>query len=169
MISNKLEKAINNQINAEYYSAYLYLSMSAYLDHSGLKGFANWTKVQHQEELSHMLKFYNYLIERGGKVVLVSIDAPENKWDSALDVAKAILKHEQFVTSKINSLVDLAIAEKDHATNNFLQWYVSEQVEEEANVGEIVDKLRMLDGSKQGLFIMDKDLGTRVFVDTTQQ
>lgn len=163
-MSNKvLEKALNEHLNAEFYSAYLYLSMSAYFSDIGLSGFANWMRVQAQEEQFHALKFYDYINERGGKVTLEAIEAPETEWASPLDCIKAVLEHEQKVTALINNLVDLAIQEKDHATNIFLQWFVTEQVEEEDNVNEILNKLKLLNGEGNGMFIMDKELSTRVF------
>jgi len=135
MISKKIEKALNKQINAELYSAYLYLSMVAYFESVNLPGFANWMKVQTQEELMHAMKIYDFVNERGGRVVLKAIEAPPTEWDSPLDAFEATYKHEQKVTGLINNLVNLAIEEKDHATSSFLQWFVNEQVEEESSVG----------------------------------
>lgn len=163
-MSNKvLEKALNEQLNAELYSAYLYLSMSAYFSDVGLSGFANWMRVQAKEEQFHAMKFYDYINERGGRVKLAAIDAPRTEWDSPLDCIEAVLEHEQKVTALVYGLVDLAIEEKDHATNIFLQWFVTEQVEEEDNVNEVLSKLKLIDGKGNGMFIMDKELGTRVF------
>ncbi|WP_320006933.1 ferritin [Maridesulfovibrio sp.] len=163
-MSNKvLEKALNEQLNAELYSAYLYLSMSAYFSELGLDGFANWMRVQAQEEQFHAMKFYDYIIERGGRVLLASIDGPKTEWESPLDCVEAVLEHEQHVTSLVNGLVDLAIQERDHATNIFLQWFVTEQVEEEDNVNAVLNKLRLLNGEGNGMFILDKELSTRVF------
>ena len=163
-MSNKvLEKALNEQLNAEMYSAYLYLSMSAYFSDIGLDGFATWMRVQAQEEQFHAMKFYDYIIERGGRVLLTSIDGPKTEWESPLDCVEAVLEHEQHVTSLVNGLVDLAIQEKDHATNIFLQWFVTEQVEEEDNVNAVLNKLRLLNGEGNGMFILDKELSTRVF------
>ena len=163
MISEKMEKAINSQINAELYSSYLYLSMSAYFSDMTLDGFANWMRVQAQEELVHAMKFYDYLIERGGRVVVSAIDAPPSTWKSPLDVFEYTLNHEQKVTGLINDLVNRAITEKDHATVAFLNWFVSEQVEEESSANEIVQKVRMIKDSSNGLFLMDRELGSRVF------
>lgn len=167
MINSKIEKALNDQINAEYYSAYLYLSMSAYLDNINLKGMANWMRVQYQEEVTHALKMYDFILERGGKVCLSQINTPPTEWSSVLDIFKETLKHEEYVTSLINNLVDISISEKDHATTNFLQWFVNEQVEEEANASEILGQVKMAQESKGTMFMLDKQLGTRVFVDST--
>jgi len=146
MIKEKIQDALNKQINAELYSSYLYLSMSAYFESINLKGCANWMRVQTQEELVHAMKFYDYLIERGGKVILSSIESPPTEWPSPLAIFEQAYQHEQKVTGLINGLVDLAIAEKDHATNNFLQWFVSEQVEEEASADEVAQKIKLMGG-----------------------
>lgn len=164
MITKKVEKALNEQINAELYSSYIYLSMSAYFENQNMKGFANWMRIQAQEELTHAMKFFDFVSERGGKVELKAIDKPESTWKGVLQVIEETYKHELFITSCINNLVNVAIAEKDHATNNFLQWFVSEQVEEEANVSEILEQLKMIDGKGPGLFMLDRELKTRVFV-----
>ncbi len=167
-MSNKvLEKALNEHLNAEFYSAYLYLSMSAYFSDIGLSGFANWMRVQAQEEQFHATKFYDYIIQRGGKVILTAIEGPETEWQSPLDAIKAVLEHEQKVTSLINNLINLAIDERDHATNIFLQWFVTEQVEEEDNVNEVLNKLRLTGGEGNGMFALDKELSTRVFTPPT--
>ncbi|WP_320173634.1 ferritin [Maridesulfovibrio sp.] len=163
-MSNKvLEKALNEQLNAEMYSAYLYLSMSAYFSDIGLDGFANWMRVQAKEEQFHAMKFYDYINERGGRVLLTAIEAPKTEWESPLACIEAVLEHEKHVTSLINNLVNLAIDERDHATNIFLQWFVTEQVEEEDNVNAVLNKLRLLNGEGNGMFILDKELSTRVF------
>ena len=167
MINKKLEKAINDQINAEIYSAYLYLSMSAYFETQNLSGFANWTYIQYQEEMSHAMKFFRYINGRGGVVELNKIDKPENTWKDVVAVFKQVLKHEQYVTSRINNLVTIAREIKDYATESFLQWYVDEQVEEESNAEDLLAKLEMVKYSKPGLLMMDKELQTRVFVDET--
>jgi len=163
MLKEKMLKALNGQINAEMYSSYLYLSMEAYFQTVSLKGFANWMRSQVQEELFHGMKFYDYVCERGGRVTLQSIKKPESSWKSPLVAFKHIQQHEELVTGLINDLVDLAMAEKDHATLNFLQWFVAEQVEEEASVGEIVDKLKLIKDDTSGLFLLDAELGKRVF------
>ncbi len=163
MLNPKIEKAFNEQINAETYSAYLYLSMAAWLDAQQLGGMAHWMKVQAQEELTHSLRFYSYVNDRGGKVVLKAIAAPETKWDSPLALFQAVLKHENHVTSLINKLVALARKENDYASDNFLQWFVKEQVEEEASAEAVIGKLNLISQTQGGLFMLDKDLGARVF------
>ena len=168
MIKEKMLEALNAQINAEQYSAFLYLSMSAYFNEKGLPGFANWMYVQYQEELSHANKFYNYVVERGGKVELKAIEQVQTEWDGIIDVYEATLEHEQKVTGLINGLMDVAVAESDHASQSFLQWFVDEQVEEEANVTEILDTLKLIDGQGNGIFMLDREMRSRVFVDATQ-
>jgi ferritin len=163
MIGKKMEQAINAQVNAEMYSSYLYLSMEAYFQSKNLKGFANWMRVQTQEEMFHAIKFYDYITERGGTVKLTTIEGPKTTWKSPLDVFQDVAKHEQKVTGLINSLVDLAIAEKDHAANAFLQWFVTEQVEEEANADALVQQLKLTADAPGALFMIDKDLAARVF------
>jgi ferritin len=163
MISKKMQAALNGQVEAEFYSAYLYLSMSAYLESIDLKGFANWMRVQYQEEVSHAEKIFDHVIERDGRAVVKAWEAPPAEWKSALDVFETAYKHEQKVTGLINGLVDQALAEKDHATYNFLQWFVNEQVEEEASVKTIVQQLKLLGDSRAGLFQIDRELGQRVF------
>ncbi|WP_028578789.1 ferritin [Desulfogranum japonicum] len=158
-----MAEAFNRQINAEMYSSYLYLSMEAYFQSIGLNGFAVWMRAQVQEELMHAMKFYDFVFERNGKVKLEAIEKPESHWGSPLDAFEAILKHEQHVSSLIDDLVNLAIEEKDHASNIFLQWFVTEQVEEESTVGAIVDRLRLIERDNAGLFMMDAELGKRVF------
>jgi ferritin len=163
MISKTMEKALNEQINAEMYSAYLYLSMEAYFRSLNLRGFANWMRVQMQEETTHAMKIYDYVDDRGGRIVLKSIAAPQDEWKSPLAVFEATYKHEQKVTGLINNLVNLAVKEKDHATGAFLQWFVSEQVEEEASADKIVQQMRMIGDAPGGLFMLDHELGQRVF------
>jgi len=163
MISNKMEEALNGQINAELYSAYLYLSMEAYFESVSLPGFATWMRVQTQEELMHTMKIYGFVNERGGRVLLKSIDQPPTEWESPLAVFEASYKHEQKVTGLINDLVNLAIEQKDHATNSFLQWFVNEQVEEEDSADQVVQKLKMIKNDPGGLFLVDRELGQRVF------
>lgn len=156
-----IEKSLNDQINAELYSAYLYLSMAAYFESENLPGFAKWMMVQNQEETMHAMKFYNYINERNGRVALKSIAEPPAKWKSPLEVFEATYKHEQVVTGRINDLVNLAIEEKDHATGVLLQWFVTEQVEEEKNADEIIQKLKCISDSPAGLYMLDKELGQR--------
>jgi len=164
MIDEKMQEAINKQLNAELYSSYLYLSMSAYFQSVNLGGFANWMRVQAKEELAHALKFYDYVNERGGRVVVHAIEEPPSEWDSPLAVFEHVYRHEQKVTGLINKLVDLAVEARDHATNNFLQWFVSEQVEEEASADEVVQKLKLVGDDPSGLFMIDRELAQRVFV-----
>ncbi len=158
-----MEDALNEQVNAELYSAYLYLSMESYFKAQNLNGFANWMRIQTQEEVAHATKIYNFINERGGRVILKAIEGPPTEWDSALTVFKAVYEHEQKVTGLINDLVDLAIKEKDHATNSFLQWFVNEQVEEESTADEIVQQLKMMENAPGGMFMFDRELGQRVF------
>ena len=164
MIDKKMEEAINQQINEEMYSAYLYMSMSAYFEDIGLKGFANWMYVQYQEEMDHAMKFYRYLVERGGRVRLYAIKEPPHEWKSPLDAMEQTLKHEQHITKCINDLVDLAENLKDRATFNLLQWYIDEQVEEEANDEEIINQLKLIGDNGQGLLMLDRELGQRTYV-----
>jgi ferritin len=163
MISKKLNDALNGQINAELYSSYLYLSMSAWFSAKGLPGFANWMRCQAQEELFHATKMFDYVNERGGKVALAAIAKPDSKWDSPLAVLEQTAKHEEHVTRLINDLVNCALDERDHASNIFLQWYVTEQVEEEASVGDVLSKLKMVGKDSAGMFAMDLEMGKRIF------
>ena len=163
MLTKKMEKALNEQIKWELYSGYLYLSMSAWCSERGLAGFANWMRIQAQEELSHAMRFFDYVTERGGRAVLAAIDAPPASWKSPLEVMEHTLEHEQLVTRRINDLVDVAKSEKDHATDIMLQWFVSEQVEEEDSVGEALAKVRLIGKDGGGLYMLDKELSARVF------
>ena len=163
MISQKLQKAFNEQIVAETYSAYLYWSMSAYFESINLKGFANWMRVQAQEEMVHAMKFYTHLNERGGRVLLGAIEAPPTEWDSPLAVFEAAYGHERKVTGLIDDLVKLARGENDNAAENFLQWFVSEQVEEEASADEVVQQLKLAAGQPQALLLLDREMAQRVF------
>lgn len=167
MLKEKMLKVLNEQINAEQYSAFLYLSMSAYLNDLGLPGFANWMYVQYQEELSHANKFYNYVVERGEKVELKAIKQMPTTWEGVIDIYEATLEHEQMVTGLINNLMDVAIAESDHAAQSFLRWFVDEQVEEESNVTEILDTLKLINGQGNGIFMLDREMRSRTFVDET--
>lgn len=164
MFTKKMEKALNEQVNAEMYSAYLYLSMSAWAESQNLRGFANWLRVQYQEETAHALKIFDYILERGGQIELKKIEKPENNWKDIIEVFEQVYKHEQHVTSLINNLVSIAIEEKDYATNNMLQWFVNEQVEEEASALEILEQLKLFDGKGAPLFMMDRELKQRVFI-----
>lgn len=167
MINQRLEKAINEQINAELYSAYLYLSMGAYFEDQGLAGFANWMRVQFEEEQFHGLKFFDYLAERGGRVMLGAIEKPETNWESPLAVFEEVLSHERHVTSLINNLIDIAIEEKDHAAKSFLNWFIDEQVEEEATAENLLHQLKLVEGDGRGLLMLDKELAARTFTPPT--
>lgn len=169
MLKEKMEQALNEQINKEIYSSYLYLSMSAYAQTLGLPGVANWMKIQAQEELTHANKFFDYIHERNGRVILKPIEAVDNEFGNVVQLYERVLQHEEMVTSLINNLVDISIELSDHATRSMLMWFVDEQVEEEATVKEIIDNLKMVDGKGQGLFMIDKELAARVFVDSTQK
>jgi ferritin len=153
--------ALNTQLNAELYSSYLYLSMAGWLEGQTLKGIAQWMKVQAKEEHAHAMKFFDYVVDRMGAVSLAVIDAPPGSWASPLAAFKDTCKHEAKVTGLIHALADLAAAEKDHATSVFLQWYISEQVEEEASANEILAKLQAIGSSVGGLHVLDHHLGKR--------
>ena len=162
-MNQKIQNAINKQINAEIFSAYLYLSMAAYFDSISLPGFANWMKIQYEEEMSHAMKFYNYIYERGGNVEMKAIDAPETKFKSPLQAFEYTLKHEKKVTALINNLYELALKEKNYAFQSFLKWYIDEQVEEEASASEMIDKIKLAGKEGAGIFMLDKELAARVF------
>jgi ferritin len=163
MVTKKMQDTLNGQMNAELYSAYLSLAMAAYYEDKDLPGFANWMRVQAQEEMTHAMKFYDYLVQRGARVILDTIEKPPSEWESPLNVSEHVLEHEKKVTGLINDLVNLAMEEKDHATNNFLQWYVAEQVEEEESVGSVLQKVRLAADSSSGLLMVDSELAQRVF------
>ncbi|MFH1728923.1 MAG: ferritin [Pseudomonadota bacterium] len=162
-MNDKMEKALNEQINKEYFSSYLYLSMSAYFDSIGLKGFAKWMKAQAAEEKFHGDKFFNYIGARGGRVRLEAIETPQIEWSSPLNAFQHTLEHEQYVTKRINDLARLSRDENDFATESFLKWFIDEQVEEEESANEIIDKLRLFGDKGEAVFVLDKDLGQRVF------
>ena len=161
MLTEKMQTALNGQMNAELYSSYLYLSMNAYFKSVNLDGFANWMYYQAQEELEHAMKFYDFVIQRGGRVQLSQIEAPPSEWNSPLAVFEDTLAHEQKVTGLINDLVEIANEEKDHASQIFLQWFVSEQVEEEDSVGGVLEQLKLMGEAQGGLFIMDREMAKR--------
>lgn len=165
MISDRMQTAFNDQINAELYSSYLYLSMAAYFESTSLSGFANWMKAQAREEHFHAMKMYNYLGERGGRILLQPIQGPETEWASPLAVFAGVAAHEAHVTGLINKMVSLARAENDYASESFLSWFVDEQVEEEQAADEIVQKLKLMEGFPGGLFMLDRELAQRVFVE----
>ena len=161
MLTDKMQKALTGQMNAELYSSYLYLSMNAYFKSVNLDGFANWMYYQAQEELEHAMKFYDFICQRGGRVQLAQIEAPPSEWNSPLAVFEDTLAHEQKVTGLINDLVEIANEERDHASQVFLQWFVSEQVEEEDSVGGVLEQLKLMGEAKGGLFMMDREMAKR--------
>ena len=163
MINEKMNAALNNQVNAELYSAYLYLSMQAYFQKLNLNGFVNWMNIQIQEEMAHARGLYDYIQERDGEIILDAIKKPDQTWNSPLEVFEAVLKHEQLVTSLINKLADVADETKDRAAALFLQWYIKEQVEEEASVSGVLETLRMIKDDTHALLLLDKELAARVF------
>lgn len=161
MKNDKMQEALNKQINAEIYSAYLYLAMAAYFERANFKGFAYWMAIQAKEEMGHAMKIYKYIHERCWQVTLTAIEAPANNWESPLAVFEASFIHEQSITAKINDLMELAVSTKDYASQSFLKWFVDEQVEEEANVDAIIQKMKMI-GKDTGLLLMlDTELGGR--------
>ncbi|MFW6189748.1 MAG: ferritin [Planctomycetota bacterium] len=161
MLSDRMEEALNEQLNAELYSAYLYLSMAAYFEQRNLQGFAHWLELQAQEETAHAMKFYRFVLDRGGRATMGAIDAPPAEWDSPLAAFQAVYDHECKVTALIDELVDLAEEEGDRPAQSFLQWFVDEQVEEEASADDIVQKLKMTGGGTGALFMLDNTLGQR--------
>jgi ferritin len=169
MLNPKIQAALNSQINAELYSSYLYLSMSAYFDSQNLAGMANWMRIQAQEELTHAMKFFDFVNERGGRVLLTQVEGPKTEWSSPLDVFEETLAHERKVTALINDLVDLSLGEKDHAANTFLQWFVTEQVEEEATAEAILEKLKLVGDDGVAIFMLDGELGQRAVPAATSE
>jgi ferritin len=165
MIKDSMAKALSDQLNAEYYSAYLYLTMAAYVDRCGYKGIANWLFIQAKEETAHGTHIYQHLLERGVVPSFADIKAPQASYGSIKEVFEKVLAHEQHVTELINRIASLAITENDHATYNFITWYVNEQVEEEANADELVEKFRNIGTNQSMLYSMDATLGARQFVD----
>jgi ferritin len=161
MIGHKVEGALNDQIRKEFYSSYLYLSMAAQLESMNLKGFAHWMQVQAGEETKHGMKIYGHVNERGGRVIMQPIDAPPSKWKSAKEMFTEAYHHEQKVTASINKIVELARSEKDNATEAFLQWFVNEQVEEEASTNEITQKLQLIGDNAPALVMMDAEMHKR--------
>ena len=169
MLSKKLQDAINAQIRDELYSAYLYLSMAAYSEEANLSGLAHWMRLQSQEEVSHAMKFFDYVNERGGTVKLTVIDGPKTEWKSPLEAFEDAYNHEVKVTGLINSLVEMAMKTNDYATLQMLQWFVEEQVEEESSADEVVQKLKLAKDAPGALFMIDNELATRVFVPPTAE
>lgn len=165
MLSKKMEKAFNEQINAEMYSSYLYLAMQAHFASTNLNGFANWMSIQVKEENAHAMMMFNFVLERGGSINLKAIAQPDSTWKDPIKVFEATLKHEQHVTQLIHNLYDIALQEKDHASANFLLWFVKEQVEEESTASDILEQLKMVEGKGHGLLLLDRELKSRVFND----
>jgi ferritin len=161
MLGKKLEDAINEQINKELYSAYLYLSMSAYCEAESLSGFAGWMRAQAQEETAHAMRLFDYINSRGGRVVLKAIDAPPPVWKTPLEMFEQVLEHERKVTGMINRIYELALGENDYATQMELQWFITEQVEEEESAGAVVEQLNRVGDQPMGLLMMDRQLGER--------
>jgi len=164
MISEAMQKAMNDQINAELYSAYLYLSMAAYFESISLGGFSNWMRCQALEEETHAIKFFDHICGRGGRVALQPIEGVPTEWESALAVFQAVYGHEQKVTALINGLVKIAREENDNAAINFLQWFVDEQVEEEKSADDVVQSLTLIGGAGHGVLMIDRELAARTFV-----
>ena len=164
MLNEKMEKEFNERINKELFSAYLYLDMKSRFSEMNLQGFVNWMDVQVQEEKAHAMGMYDYVLERGGKVELLAIDKPEVEGKTPLEIFEQVLKHEEFVTSRINHLMDVADEVRDRAALSFLDWYLKEQVEEESNVGGVLATLRLIGEDKKALLMLDKDLAARTFI-----
>ncbi len=164
MLSDKMQDALNDQINFELYSSYIYFSMSAYFESLNLAGMSGWMRVQAMEELTHVKRFFSFINDRGGRVKMKEIGAPAAEWDSPLAAFEVALAHERIVSGRINKLVDLARSESDHAADTFLQWFVAEQVEEESSVDEVVQKLKLVGNDGAGLFMIDQELVGRGFV-----
>lgn len=162
-MNQRVEKALNEQVNAELYSAYLYLSMAAYCESQNFSGFANWMKVQAQEELFHATKMFDYIHERGGKALLTAIEGPKTNWQNITAVFEEVYAHEQKVTALIHNLVGIAREEKDYATEQFLQWYVSEQVEEEDSASTLLEEIKMVGDKGNGIFMLNREAGSRSF------
>lgn len=161
MISEKMQEALNEQVNKEFYSAYMYLAMSAYCDTLGLPGFSNWMRMQFEEESLHVTKMFDYILAQGGQIHLKTIEEPAKEYGTPLEVFETTLEHERYVTRLIHQLMDLAVEERDYATQTFLQWYITEQVEEESNVNDVIAPLRMVGEDKGGLMMIDQQLALR--------
>lgn len=168
MIDKNMAKSLNSQLNKEFHSAYIYLGISAYASQSGFNGCARWFNIQYQEEISHAMKLFKYLEDQGADIELEDIKAPKFKFKSIVHAFETALANERKMTGWLNELSDEAMKIKDHATYNLLQWYVTEQVEEEASFGEIIDQMKIVGGDGYGLYAIDKELGSRVFVDQTE-
>ncbi len=168
MLSKKMQEVLNSQMNFEIYSSYVYVPMASYLKAKNLNGFYNWMQIQIQEELAHAMKFHEFILDRGGEVVFEAIPKPEINYDSVLELFEVAYSHEQIVTGRINDLIETALTEKDHASNAHLQWFITEQVEEEANVLSVVEQIKLYKDSPNGLFLLDQELAKRVFVPPTK-
>ncbi|MBN1537787.1 MAG: ferritin [Anaerolineales bacterium] len=161
MINEKVQNAINEQIKNELFSAYLYLSMSAYFEEKNLPGFAHWMRIQSQEEVEHAMKFFDFINDRGGKVTLFAIEQPKTAWKSALEAMKDAYAHEQLVTSMINNIYEIALTEKDYPAQVMLHWFIDEQVEEEKNASEIVEQLKLIEERGSAMLMLDRQLAQR--------
>ncbi len=162
-MDTKIEAALNDQLNFEMYSANIYLAMAAYFDSLSLAGFSHWMQIQYQEEMVHAMKFYHFINERTGRVKFAALPEPPFEWQSPLAAFEHALEHERIVSGRINDLVTLALDTRDHATANFLQWFVAEQVEEESSADTVIQKIRLTEGASGALFLLDAELGQRVF------
>ena len=161
MLGKAVEEAMNEQMKNEFFAAYQYLSMAAYCESQNLPGFAHWMRTQAREETEHAMKFYDFILDRNGRVVLQGIDGPVVEFGSPLEVFERALEHEQKVTAMINDLYGLAVRENDYASQTFLQWFVTEQVEEEKNTGDVLETLKMIGDKSEALFLLDRELGQR--------
>jgi ferritin len=161
MLGKEIQDAMNEQMKNEFYAAYQYLSMAAYCESENLPGFARWMRTQAQEETQHAMKFYDFILDRNGRVVLQAVEEPVVEFGSPLEVFERALEHEQRVTAMINDLYGLAVRENDYASQTFLQWFVTEQVEEEKNAGDVVETLKMIGDRSEALFLLDRELGRR--------
>ena len=161
MLGKEIQDAMNEQVKNEFYAAYQYLSMAAYCESENLPGFAHWMRTQAQEETQHAMKFYDFILDRNGRVVLQAVEEPVVEFGSPLEVFERALEHEQRVTAMINDLYGLAVRENDYASQTFMQWFVTEQVEEEKNAGDVVETLKMIGDRSEALFLLDRELGRR--------
>lgn len=167
MLSEKLEKSLNDQITFEFYSSYTYLAMAAFCESSDLSGFANFFRVQAKEELDHAMKLYDYVFQKGGTVILGEIEKPQKEYDSMVDVFETGLSHEKIVTSRIYDIMDIATEEREHATMSFLKWFIDEQVEEENNFSSLLKKVKRCEGNPAALYMLDDELANRIYVAPT--
>lgn len=168
MINSEVSKVLNEQVNKEFFSAYLYLSMSAYFSDLGLAGFANWMRIQAQEEQAHAMLVYDYLISQNEKVILEQLEKPQYSWDGPLNAFEKVLDHEKFITESINNILTVAEKNRDRATMSYFLWFIDEQVQEEATAQDLIAKLKLIAEDKTALFLLDKDLATRVFTPPTK-